>query len=127
NSGVGGLVRGLVNILYGQPLPRPFSELPVIALSDSAKAHYAGDYLFPDADSTRATVRLRDSRLMMIIPGHPEFELLPVAPWQFKSGTTRIEFMPGAQGQRDQVFLYRKGEISGATRVPVPAGTIPLQ
>jgi CubicO group peptidase (beta-lactamase class C family) len=117
NSGVGGMVRNIMNILYHQPLSKTFAEQPVIAMPDSIKQSFAGLYKFREEDSLKISVRLKDTALIVAIDGQSEFEILPVFKNQFKSGQTRVEFMMNKEGKPEQILIYRKGEIIGAKKV----------
>lgn len=117
NSSVGGLVRNVVNILYHQPLPPSFAELPVIQITDSLKREYAGDYRFKKDDPTLVTVKVMDDKLLMTIAAEPAFEILPVAKDVFKSGDARIEFKRNNTGQIQQIWLFSKGELAQVNKM----------
>ena len=117
NSGVGGMVRNIMNILYNQPLSKTFAEQPVIAMPDSIKQSFTGIYKFRQEDSLKVAVHLKDKALIVAIDGQSEFEILPVFKNQFKSGQTRVEFMMNNEGKPEQIMIYRKGEIMGAKKV----------
>ena len=61
-------------------------------------------------------IHLAAGKLLVAIDGVPEFEILPVAPNQFKAGSERLEFMRNQLGTPAQVFFYDKGTIAGAQR-----------
>ena len=117
NSGVGGLVRSMVNVLYHQPLPPTFANLPVIKMADSAKKAYEGVYRFRKEDTNQITVNVKDDRLMMTIASQPAIELLPVAKDVFKWGDARIEFKRNNAGGIQHIWLYSKGELAQVTRM----------
>ena len=117
NSGVGGMVRNIMNILYDQPISKTFAEQPVIAMPDSIKQSFTGIYKFRQEDSLKVAVHLKDKALIVAIDGQSEFEILPVFKNQFKSGQTRVEFMMNNEGKPEQIMIYRKGEIMGAKKV----------
>jgi len=116
NSGVGGMVRNIVNILYHQPLPKPFADLPVINLTDSIKHEYTGVYKFRKEDSVSATISLRDGHLFLTITTQPAVEILPVFKDVFKAGSARLEFKRNNQGQVHEIFMFKEGEISQVTK-----------
>lgn len=117
NSSVGRMVRDIINILYGQPLSKPFSAQPVIAMSDSVKKSFTGAYTFNPADSMRIRVQLKDSNLVVTVGNQPPFEIEPVSKNQFKKGMTRIEFIMNPEGKAEQVYIYQRGEIMGGKKV----------
>ena len=117
NSGVGGLVRNMVNILYHQPLPPSFANLPVIQMADSAKRTYEGVYRFRKEDSIQVTVNVKDDKLLMTIAAEPAFELLLVGKDVFKSGDTRIEFKRNMAGRIQHIWLFIKGELAQVTKM----------
>ena len=117
NSGVGGLVRNMVNIMYHQPLSTPFARLPVIQITDSIRKEYAGNYRFKKDDPTLVTVNVKDDKLIMTIAAEPAFELLPVAKDVFKSGEARIEFKRNNTGRIQQIWLFSKGELAQVTKM----------
>jgi CubicO group peptidase (beta-lactamase class C family) len=117
NSGVGGMVRNIMKILYHQPLSKTFAEQPVIAMPDSVKQSFVGIYKFRQEDSLKIAVHLKDTALIVAVDGQPEFEIVPVFKNQFKSGQTRVEFMMNKEGKPEQLVIYRKGEIMGGRKV----------
>lgn len=117
NSSVGGLVRNVVNILYHQPLPPSFADLPVIQMADSAKRAYEGVYRFRKEDTNQVTVNVKDDRLMMTIASQPAIELLPVAKDVFKSGDARIEFKRNNTGHVQGIWLFSKGEMAQVSKM----------
>ncbi|HEY1202679.1 MAG TPA: serine hydrolase, partial [Niastella sp.] len=117
NSGVGGLVRNVVNILYHQPLPPSFAELPVIQMADSAKKAYEGVYRFRKEDTNQITVNVQDDKLLMTIAAQPATELLPVAKDVFRSGDARIEFKRNNMGRIQGIWLFSKGEMAQVTKI----------
>jgi CubicO group peptidase (beta-lactamase class C family) len=117
NSGVGGMVRNILDIIYHQPLPKAFADLPVINLPDSVKKEYTGVYKFRKEDSASATISLRDSRLFLTITTQPEVELLPVYKDVFKAGNARIEFKRNNMGQVHEIFMFKEGEIAQVTKL----------
>ena len=112
NSSVGGIVRNVVNILYHQPLPKPFGEQPVVQLADSVKKDYTGIYKFRKEDSAQVTVYVKDNSLFMTLASQPAIEILPVFKDIFKSGETRIEFKRNSLGRIQEILLFNKGEIA---------------
>jgi CubicO group peptidase (beta-lactamase class C family) len=112
NSSVGGIVRNIVNILYHQPLPKPFAEQPVIQLADSIKKEYTGNYKFRKEDSLQVTVYIKDNSLFMTVGNQPAFEILPVFKDVFKSGEARIEFKRNNVGRVQEILLFSKGEMA---------------
>jgi len=116
NSGVGGMVRNIVNILYHQPLPKPFADLPVINLTDSIKQEYTGVYKFRKEDSVSATISLRDTHLFLTITTQPAVEIFPVFKDVFKAGSARLEFKRNNLGQVHEIFMFKEGEISQVTK-----------
>ena len=117
NSSVGGLIRNIVNILYHQPLPPSFADLPVIQMSDSAKKAYEGVYRFRKEDTNQITVNVKDDKLLMTIASQPAIELLPVAKDVFKSGDARIEFKRNNTGLVQGIWLFSKGEMAQVTKM----------
>jgi CubicO group peptidase (beta-lactamase class C family) len=114
NSSVGRLVRDIINILYNQPLSKPFTDLPVISMPDSVKRIFTGTYTFKNKDSIRIAVQLKEAKLTVKLPNQPEFEIAPVGRNQFRNGNTRVEFMVTNEGKPTQIIIYSKGEILGA-------------
>jgi CubicO group peptidase (beta-lactamase class C family) len=117
NSAVGGLVRNMVNIMFHQPLPPAFANLPVIQMADSAKRDYEGVYRFKKEDATQVTVNVKDDKLLMTIAADPAFELLPVGKDVFKSGEARIEFKRNNTGRIQQIWFFNKGELAQVTKM----------
>lgn len=116
SSSVGGMVRNIMNILYGQPLSKTFAEQPVIAMPDSIKSAFAGTYKFREEDAFKISVQLKDSVLMVSMAGQPAFPIYPVGRNAFKSGNTRVEFIMNKEGKPEQIFIYAKGEIAGGRK-----------
>jgi CubicO group peptidase (beta-lactamase class C family) len=117
NSGVGGLVRNMVNIMYHQPLTTPFAGLPVIQITDSIRRAYAGNYRFKKDDPALVTVNVKDEKLLMTIATEPAFELLPVGKDVFKSGEARIEFKRNNMGHIQGIWMFSKGEMAQVTKM----------
>jgi CubicO group peptidase (beta-lactamase class C family) len=116
-SGVGGIVRNVVNILYHQPLPKPFAELPVIPITDSAKKEYAGNYSFKKEGAPQVTVYIKEDKLMMTIVSNPAIEILPVFKDVFKSGEARMEFKRDKEGRVQHIWIFNKGEHAQVSRI----------
>ncbi|MCP9751964.1 serine hydrolase [Ferruginibacter sp. HRS2-29] len=116
NSSVGGLVRNIVNIIYHQPLSKPFSSQPVITMTDTLKKEYQGVYKVNLKDSAGIAVTLKQSKLSVKIFGQSDFEIFPVAKDRFKSGEIRAEFIRNNQGKVEQLFIYSNGEFLGVKK-----------
>jgi hypothetical protein len=117
NSGVGGMVRNLVNIVYHQPFSKSFADQPAINMPDSLKKEYTGVYKFRKEDSVQVMVRLQDADLFIIIPGKQELKMLPLNKNVFKSGAVRIEFMRNKQSKIEQMMIFCNGEIMGVQKI----------
>jgi CubicO group peptidase (beta-lactamase class C family) len=117
NSGVGGMVRNLVNIVYQQPFSKSFADQPAINMPDSLKKEYTGVYKFRKEDSVQVMVRLQDADLFIIIPGKQELKMLPLNKNVFKSGAVRIEFMRNKQSKIEQMMIFCNGEIMGVQKI----------
>lgn len=117
NSSVGAMVRNIVNIIYHQPLSKPFSSQPVIAMADSLKKEYEGLYKVRKEDLSAVVVSFSRSNLSVKIDQQPAFEIFPISRDRFKAGETRIEFMRNRQGKLEQLFLYSKGEFLGVQKI----------
>jgi CubicO group peptidase (beta-lactamase class C family) len=117
NSGVGGMVRNMVNILYHQPLTTAFANLPVISIPDSVKQEYTGIYKFRKEDSVQVAIRLSDTHLFITVANQLEVEILPVFKDVFKVGTARIEFKRDNKGHVKQIWMFKDGEIAQVTKL----------
>ena len=117
NSGVGGIVRNIVNILYQQPLSRSFANTPVLQLAEAIKKEYTGIYKFRKEDSSQIAVYMKDSSLFMTIGSQPAFEILPVFKDVFKAGEARIEFYRNKEQRITQIWMYSKGELTQVTKM----------
>lgn len=117
SSSIGGMVRNIMNILYGQPLSKTFAAQPVIAMPDSVKSSFVGTYKHRDEDSFKISVQLKDTVLMVSVGVQPPFPIFPVSRNAFKSGEIKVEFMIDKEGKPGQIFIYSKGEIAGAGKV----------
>jgi hypothetical protein len=117
NSGVGGIVRNIVNILYHQPLARSFAQQPVIQLTERVKKEYTGIYKFRKEDTVQATVYLKDSSLFMTLGNQPAFEILPVFKDVFKAGEARIEFRRNKEQRISEIWLFNKGELAQVSKM----------
>ncbi|HTF30458.1 MAG TPA: serine hydrolase domain-containing protein [Flavitalea sp.] len=117
NSAVGGMVRNIVNIVYDQPFSKSIADQPVIDMSDSLKAIFAGVYRFGEAKNAQVSVDLVDKNLLLTIPGIDPMKLDPITGNVFRSGPARVEFWGPAKGQFTQIRVYNKGEFFGAQKV----------
>lgn len=116
NSSVGGIVRNMVNILYNQPLPKPFGDMPVIQITDVVRNEYVGIYKWRKEDSAQVTVYVKDNNLFMTIANQPAIEIQPVFKDVFRSGGVRIEFKRN-DGRVKQIWLFNKGELAQVTKL----------
>jgi CubicO group peptidase (beta-lactamase class C family) len=117
NSGVGGIVRNMVNIMYHQPLTKPFADQPVIQLPESVKKEYTGVYKWRKEDTVQATVYLKDSSLFMTLGNQPAFEIQPVFKDVFKAGEARIEFKRNKEQRISEIWIFSKGEMAQVHRM----------
>jgi CubicO group peptidase (beta-lactamase class C family) len=117
NSGVGGIVRNIVNILYHQPLTKPFADQPVIQLTEDVKKEYPGIYKWRKEDTVQATVYLKDSSLFMTLGNQPAFEMLPVFKDVFKAGEARIEFRRNKEQRIAEIWIFNKGEMAQVSKM----------
>ncbi|OQP63490.1 hypothetical protein A3860_24420 [Niastella vici] len=117
NNSVGAIVRNAVNVLYHQPLDKPFAELPVIQMPMSDKAAYTGIYKWRKEDSDQVTVFLKDSSLFMTIGSNAAIEIQPVFKDVFKSGKARFEFHRNNEGSIKEIWLFNKGELAQVTKI----------
>jgi CubicO group peptidase (beta-lactamase class C family) len=117
NSGVGGMVRNIVNILYHQPLPKAFADLPVINLPDSVKQEYTGVYKFRKEDSVQAVISLKNDHLFITLGNQHEFEIFPVFKDVFKGSNIRFEFKRNNPGQVQQIWMFKEGELAQVTKL----------
>lgn len=117
NSGVGGLVRNIVNILYHQPLTPSFADLPVLQIPVTAKQEYEGIYRFKKEDTLQVTVQVKDEKLLLTIASNAPIEILPVGKDVFKSGDARFEFKRNMRGRIQQIWMFSKGELAQVTKM----------
>jgi CubicO group peptidase (beta-lactamase class C family) len=117
NSGVGGIVRNVVNIVYHQPLTKSFADQPVIQLTEEVKKEYTGTYKWKKEDTVQAVVYLKDSNLFMTLGNQPAFEILPVFKDVFKAGEARIEFKRNKEQHVSEIWMFNKGEMAQVSRM----------
>jgi CubicO group peptidase (beta-lactamase class C family) len=117
NSGVGGIVRNMVNVMYHQPLTKPFADQPVIQLTEDVKKEYIGIYKWRKEDTVQATVYLKDNRLFMSLGNQPAFEILPVFKDVFKAGEARIEFKRNKEQRVSEIWMFNKGELAQVSKM----------
>jgi CubicO group peptidase (beta-lactamase class C family) len=117
NSGVGGIVRNMVNSMCHQPLTKSFAEQPVIQLTEDVKKEYAGIYKWRKEDTVQATVYMKDNSLFMTLGNQPAFEILPVLKDVFKAGETRIEFKRNKEQRVSEIWIFNKGEMAQVSKM----------